>query len=281
MPTTDDDLMLAHVLNLAWCSDRGLVRVNNEDAVFADPALGLAILADGMGGYQAGEVASDLAIRRLADDLGTYAGSCLAAAGADKPDAEALAQRLLGEIAATNAAIFNLALSAPELAGMGTTVVVAWFYDNRMLVAHVGDSRLYRLRDGRLEQLTRDHSLLQEQLDSGVLRPEEAAHAECRGLLTRALGVEPTVEVDVADYPALPGDLILLCSDGLSEMLDDREIGELLRAGSGNLPKLAEDLVRQANDRGGRDNVSVIVVEVVGDFAQPKNWWGRLRARLG
>lgn len=274
-------MMLAHALNIALCSDRGLVRANNEDAVFADPALGLAILADGMGGYQAGEVASDMAIRRLAEDLGGYARACLAAAPGEAPDGPALAQHLVGEIVATNSAIFNLALSSPEFAGMGTTLVLAWFYDNRMLVAHVGDSRLYRLRDGRLAQLTHDHSLVQEQLDSGMIAREEAAHAECRGLLTRALGAEPLVEVDVADHALVPGDLVLLCSDGLNEMLDDREIGELLNAGGDNLPKLAEDLVRQANDRGGRDNVSVIVVQVSGDFAKPNNWWQRLKAHLG
>lgn len=272
--------MLAHALNIALCSDRGMLRANNEDAVFADPALGLAILADGMGGYQAGEVASYMAIRRLAEDLGGYARSCLAAAGNEAPDAEAMAQQVVGEIVATNSAIFNLALSLPECAGMGTTLVLAWFHDNRMLVAHVGDSRLYRLRDGRLQQLTRDHSLVQEQLDSGMITPEEAHNAECRGLLTRALGAEPEVEVDVADHPVLPGDLILLCSDGLTEMLDDRAIGELLGSGGDNLPKLAEDLIRQANDRGGRDNVSVIVVQVLGDFAQPKHWWQRLKAHL-
>lgn len=274
-------MMLAHALNIALCSDRGLLRANNEDAVFADPALGLAILADGMGGYQAGEVASDMAIRRLAEDFGGYVRSCLAAASGEAPDVEAMAQQLVGEIVATNSAIFNLALSLPEYAGMGTTLVLAWFYNNRMLVAHVGDSRLYRLRDGRLEQLTRDHSLIQEQLDSGMIDPDEALHAECRGLLTRALGAEPRVAVDVADHAVLPGDLILLCSDGLNEMLDDHAIGELLGAGGDNLPKLAEDLVRQANDRGGRDNVSVIVVQVEGDFAIPKNWWQRLKAHLG
>lgn len=273
-------MMLAHALNIALCSDRGMLRVNNEDAVFADPELGLVMLADGMGGYQAGEVASDMAIRRLAEDLGAYARSCLGAAGGEAADAEAMAQQVVGEIVATNRAIFNQALSSPEFSGMGTTLVLAWFHDNRMLVAHVGDSRLYRLRAGGLEQLTHDHSLLQAQLDSGIIAPEDALHAECRGLLTRALGAEPEVVVDVADHAVTPGDLILLCSDGLTEMLDDQAIGELLAAGRDNLPKLAEDLVRQANDCGGRDNVSVIVVQVLGDFSKPKHWWQRLAAHL-
>lgn len=274
-------MMPAHVLTVAWCSDRGLVRANNEDAVFADAALGLAILADGMGGYQAGEVASAMAASRLADDLGAYICSGLDPAGGDPADAGAMVQRLLGEIAATNGAIYNLGLSSPRYAGMGTTLVLAWFYDNRMLVAHVGDSRLYRLRAGRLELLTRDHSLVQDQIDSGMMAPEEARHAACRGLLTRALGVDPAVEVEVGDHAVFPGDLILLCSDGLNEMLEDREIADLMCAGGANLEKLAEDLVRLANDRGGRDNVSVIVVQVLEDFAKPRNWWQRLKARLG
>lgn len=274
-------MKLALALRVACCSDRGLVRANNEDAVFVDPALGLAILADGMGGYQAGEVASALATSRLAEDFGAYAAACLAAAGDEIPDGQAMARQLLGEIAATNLAIYNLALSSPQYAGMGTTLVLAWFYDNRMLVAHVGDSRLYRLRERRLERLTRDHSLLQEQLDSGMIAPEEAHGAECRGLLTRALGVDPTVEVELAEHVVLPGDLLVLCSDGLNEMLDDDEIGELMAVEVDDPAQLAEDLVRRANDRGGRDNVSVIVVQVAGDFARPRNWWQRLKGRLG
>lgn len=272
---------LAHALDIACCSDRGRVRANNEDAVYADASLGLAILADGMGGYQAGEVASALATSRLADDLGTYLAAAQMAKRGEIPDSAEVARQVVGEIAATNLAIYNLALGSPQYAGMGTTLVLACFYDNRLLVAHVGDSRLYRLRGGGLEQLTRDHSLFQEQLDSGLMSSAEPGHAAARGLLTRALGVEPTVEVDLAEHSSCPGDLLLLCSDGLNDMLDDDEIAELLLAARGHPQQLAEDLVRSANDRGGRDNVSVIVVEVLGNFVKPRNWWQRLKEHLG
>lgn len=269
----------ADALEMAVRTDPGLVRSHNEDAVFAEAALGLAILADGMGGYNAGEVASGMATTLLADSLARF---MLTASQRDARSMcpEALDHRLLDEIAAVNAAIYQAAERQPRYAGMGTTLVVACFYDNRMSVAHLGDSRLYRLRDGHFAQLTRDHSLLQEQLDSGMITAEEARHSLNRNLVTRALGVDPVVDTEVHDYEVRPGDIMLLCSDGLNDMVDDDEIALTLQTLGGNLPLAAEQLVHMANENGGRDNVSVILVKVCGDFAVPRGWWQKLRARL-
>lgn len=269
----------ADALEMAVRTDPGLVRSHNEDAVFADAALGLAILADGMGGYKAGEVASGMASTLLATNFARFIPTCNGRTDeAGNPDFAG--QHLAAEVAAANLAIFNAAQSQPQYSGMGTTLVLAWFYDNKVSVAHVGDSRLYRLRQEHFEQLTRDHSLLQEQIDNGMITPAEARFSQNRNLVTRALGVDPAVEVEVHSHDVLPGDLLLLCSDGLNDMLEDEEIKLTLQTLGGNLELAADQLVHLANDNGGRDNVSVILVRVLGDYAVPRGWWQRLLAAM-
>lgn len=267
---------LHEALAVAVRSDPGVVRSHNEDAVFADAELGIAILADGMGGYNAGEVASGMATTLLS----TSFSRLLRGPAADETITEHPEQLISDEICGTNAAIFNASQSQSQYAGMGTTLVFAWFLDNRLFLAHVGDSRAYRWRDGGLRQLTRDHSLLQEQIDSGLISLEEARYSANRNLVTRALGIEPEVEVEVAVHDTRPGDLVLLCSDGLNDMLDDEEIAEILHETGDNLSFAAERLVDRANDNGGRDNVSVILVRVVGDYGAGNGWWQKLLARF-
>ena len=183
-------MSLENVLEVAMESHSGMVRPHNEDSVHADPASGVVILADGMGGYNAGEVASGMAT--------TLLGSMLEEAFAEQPAyAEADGRRyaavaLEREIAITNQSIYNAAQSQPQYAGMGTTLVAAVFHDNAMTVAHIGDSRMYRFRNGVFSQVTKDHSLLQEQIDSGMITPEQARHSQNRNLVTRALGVDPS-----------------------------------------------------------------------------------------
>jgi len=272
-------MKLADALEVAWRTDPGIVRPHNEDAVFADAALGIAILADGMGGYNAGEVASGMATTLLSSNFSRFVPTYTP----EYPgfsDPEAARRHLAGEIVAANMAIYNAAQSQPQYAGMGTTLVVAWFHDNRVSIAHVGDSRAYRLRDGQLEQLTRDHSLLQEQLDSGMITPHEARYSQNRNLVTRALGVDPEVVPEINDFDALAGDILLLCSDGLNDMVEDEEIALILQTLGGNLQLAAEQLVQMANDNGGRDNVSAILVRVRGDYSAPRGWWQKLLARL-
>ncbi|MBL8483864.1 MAG: serine/threonine-protein phosphatase, partial [Rhodocyclaceae bacterium] len=179
-----------------------------------------------------------------------------------------------------NSAIYQAAQSQPQYAGMGTTLVAAMFYDNTMTVAHIGDSRLYRLRGDDFRALTRDHSLLQEQIDSGMITPEEARRSLNKNLVTRALGVDPVVEPEIHDYEVLPGDIYLLCSDGLNDMVDDEEIALTLQALGANLELAANQLVQMANDNGGRDNVSVILVRVQREFPAARGWLARLLAWL-
>ena len=272
-------MRLVDALEMVVRTDPGMIRSHNEDAIHADPGLGVAILADGMGGYNAGEVASGLATTRLAEDMARVINACNAE-GRELSDAALVEQHIVNEVGAANSAIFNAAQSCSQYTGMGTTLVLAWFYDNHMSVAHVGDSRLYRLRGECFEQLTRDHSLLQEQLDNGIITAEQARYADNRNLVTRALGVDPEVDVEVHDFDVQIGDILLLCSDGLNDMVDDDDIAVTLRTLGDNLALAADHLVHMTNANGGRDNVSVILVRVAADYAVPNGWWQRLLARL-
>lgn len=270
-------MKLADALQVVTRSDPGVVRSHNEDAVFGDAGQGLVILADGMGGYNAGEVASGMAITLLSNNLAPLVPQVQpASTDGERP----VHQHLAEQIELTNTSIYQSAQSQPQYAGMGTTLVVAWFHDNVMSVAHIGDSRLYRLRGEDFQQLTRDHSLLQEQIDSGMISAEEARYSQNKNLVTRALGVDPDVEPEIHDYDVLPGDIYLLCSDGLNDMVEDEEIGMTLQALQSNLELAGDQLIQMANDNGGRDNVSVILVKVLGDFATPSGWWHKLLAWL-
>ena len=272
---------LSDALEIVLRTDTGRVREHNEDAVFANPHIGFVVLADGMGGYNAGEVASSMATTRLASELES-ALAARAPHATDGPGGEAFAGQCLRDaVADANAAIFQAAQDEAGYAGMGTTLVAALFFDDRVAVAHVGDSRLYRLRDGTLSLLTHDHSLLQEQIDSGLLSAEEARHSLNRNLVTRALGVDPLVEVDLAEHLVLPDDLYLLCSDGLNDMVPDEEIALALQTLSGHLELAATQLVEMANYQGGRDNVSVILVKVRQAYPAPGTWWQAFKARFG
>ncbi len=236
-------------------TDPGRTRENNEDSVTFDAVTRLGVLADGMGGYNAGEVASGMATTYIRAELGRW----LTEAGHVASQREF--RRAL-EICVDNAnrAIFNAANSNAQYSGMGTTLVVGVFLDDRVLLGHIGDSRAYRLRGGQFEQITKDHSLLQEQLDADLITPEQAATALHKNLVTRALGVEDSVMLDVNEYPVQPGDLYLMCSDGLSDMIDDEAIAQVLDSDT-SLPQKAIQLIERANMAGGRDNISVLLAQ--------------------
>ena len=272
-------MKLSEALEVVTRTDPGMLRSHNEDAVFGDADLGLVILADGMGGYNAGEVASGMATTLLATNFSQLIP--LSQPSQFEMGGEFEAHRIIvDQITDANSAIFNAAQSQPQYAGMGTTLALCWFYNNRLTVAHIGDSRLYRLRGDSFEQLTKDHSLLQEQLDSGMISAEDARYSLNKNLVTRALGVESEVEPELSDFEVLPGDLFLLCSDGLNDMVDDEEMGLTLQTLGSNLSLAADQLIQMANDNGGRDNVSVILVKVKGDYAAPKGWWQKLLSGL-
>lgn len=232
----------------------GRVRDNNEDALACDPPKGVAVLADGMGGYNAGEVASAMAVTFIKTELSRW----LMEAGGRSTTPE-IRKTMEVCVAHANLAIFNAANANPHFSGMGTTVVAGVFDPQRVVLSHVGDSRCYRLRDGQLSQLTRDHSLLQEQLDSGLLTQEQAKFAPHKNLVTRALGVEKGVAIDTQEHVPIAGDVYLMCSDGLSDMLDDDVLQQIL-VSSSDLNDQAVQMVSAANDAGGRDNISVILI---------------------
>lgn len=249
-------------------TDTGRVRTNNEDSIALDESCGVAVLADGMGGYAAGEVASGMACDFIRSELGRW----LHEASSNASDGDV--KRAM-DICVDNAnrAIFGAANSNPTYAGMGTTLVLAVFRSGRLLMGHIGDSRGYRLREGMLQQITKDHSLLQEQIDAGILTPEQAQYAANKNLVTRALGVEDLVLMETHLHDIQSGDIYLMCSDGLSDMLRDQQIADVMSAHT-SLPDMGEALVAAANEAGGRDNIAVVLVRAQGvaDPA-PRSWW--------
>ncbi|HST00087.1 MAG TPA: Stp1/IreP family PP2C-type Ser/Thr phosphatase [Usitatibacter sp.] len=269
---------LIHALAAASLTDPGRVRDHNEDCIESRPDIGLFVLADGMGGYNAGEVASGMATSLISDGLEeAWHPRNVERLGRD--EAKSMSERLINEqIARANSAIFTTSQNNPECAGMGTTLVVTLFFDNFLTVAHIGDSRLYRLRGESMEQVTRDHSLLQEQLDSGLITPEEAKLSQNKNLVTRALGIDPSVEPEIHVYETQPDDTYLLCSDGLSDMVEDEEIRLTLITLKSNPNLTVQQLVQAANDNGGRDNISAMLIRVVEPFGVPRGWFARLKA---
>jgi PPM family protein phosphatase len=257
---------LSRVLEIASHTDSGMVRSHNEDSIASVAEKGLVVLADGMGGYNAGEVASGMAttvitteLRQLLEDHAPYE--------IDPQSGKKAAMKMLQELVAkANTSVYQASQSQPQYAGMGTTLVVALFYDNKMMVAHIGDSRLYRMRGDEFGQVTKDHSLLQEQIDAGMLSKEQAKHSLNKNLVTRALGIDAAVEAEIHEYDTEPGDIYLLCSDGLSDMVSDEDIGMALQALGANLNLAAQQLVQMANDNGGRDNISVILIKILRNY---------------
>jgi serine/threonine protein phosphatase PrpC len=269
-------MKIAEALQVVSLTHSGMVRTHNEDSVGVEAACGLVVLADGMGGYNAGEVASGIAVSVTTSEVaqGLQHASPIEI---DTASHEELAVTLLRDnIQKANSSIYQASQSQPQYAGMGTTIVSGLFYDNRVAVAHVGDSRMYRLRGETLATVTKDHSLLQEQIDSGMISLAEARHSKNKNLVTRAVGIDENVMPEVHVYDVQTGDIYLLCSDGLNDMVEDPDIESALYAMQGNLPLAAQQLIQMANDNGGRDNVSVILVKVLADFAAPRSWSVRL-----
>jgi serine/threonine protein phosphatase PrpC len=271
---------LSEALEITSCTDPGMVRAHNEDSIASDAANGLVVLADGMGGYNAGEVASGMATTVITTELQQLLQT-VKPHDVEAGTSEQLAAKLLREqIRKANTSIYQASHSQPQYAGMGTTLVVCLFYDNRVSVAHLGDSRVYRMRGEEFTQVTRDHSLLQEQIDSGLITAEQAKHAAHKNLVTRALGIDPSVEPEIHEYGTLPGDIYLLCSDGLCDMVSDEDISMTLSMLGANLPLATQQLVQMANDNGGRDNVSVILVRVLREYPAARGVMGKLFAWL-
>lgn len=245
-------------------TDPGLIRENNEDSVSLDPANQVVVLADGMGGYNAGEVASAMATQWVMQDLEPRLRT-------PHPPATHEVRRWLEQsVEQANLRILDASLCHPEYQGMGTTLVVAVFFGSRLLVGHIGDSRLYRLRQGQLVPLTRDHSLLQTQIDAGLISRELARNAQHKNLVTRALGIAAGVETEVSEHMVQAGDTYLLCSDGLNDMLSDAQIAATLKREPA-LETAGQALLTHANRAGGRDNISLVLVQCAPEPAHPRS----------
>ncbi|MCH7741838.1 MAG: Stp1/IreP family PP2C-type Ser/Thr phosphatase [Proteobacteria bacterium] len=247
-------------------TDVGQVRDHNEDFITENESKGFAVLADGMGGLNAGEVASSMAVHLLIDALAEYRnGSSLVAAEINSSDSDlsAESQVLRKLVEKTNDSLFHVSQTQPQCQGMGTTVVAAYYHNDKVSVAHIGDSRMYRFRAGVLEQITKDHSFVQELIDKGLLTKEEARASNKKNVVTRALGVAPFVEVEVHEHEVEKGDVYLMCSDGLHDLVTDHDIENSLIELSSNLNELAGHLVNLANISGGKDNISIVLTRVL------------------
>jgi PPM family protein phosphatase len=229
----------------------GMVRSGNEDSFFADPPAGLFVVADGMGGHAAGEIASDMAVRIVSDELRVVRDIT----------SDDVPARVSDALKRANQEIYERTLTEVDKQGMGTTASVLIVGQDRYLIGQVGDSRIYLLRDGKLTQLTKDHSYVQEQVDAGFLTPEQARYHPYSNVITRCVGASPEVEPDIYTGEVRVGDLFLVASDGLTGMVDDRRLQQLLLARVAP-ERLVHLLISEANGRGGLDNITAIVVQV-------------------
>lgn len=242
-------------------SDVGQVRDGNEDSILWDESLGLALLADGMGGHEGGEIASRIAVESTMEHfrkpLDTHWRDLEWTRGINDN-----VLKLYAAVSHANQAVYEVAQERPELEGMGTTILAAHFHENRATLAHIGDSRIYLWRNENLIQLTIDHTLEQEQTRTDEPLPVLADNPAMHGILTRALGVDPVVEVDMREVLLTPGDLIVLCSDGCYDMLTETEMRATLKQHQNDPDMLVRQLIRHANANGGYDNLSVITIRI-------------------
>lgn len=235
-------------------TDVGMIRSGNEDnfTLDANATRGIFVVADGMGGHAAGEVASEMAVQIIQREL----------ASVRDLDGEDVVQLLASTLKLANRAIHERTLTETDKQGMGTTASVLVVSGARYLIGQIGDSRVYLLRDGQFTQLTKDHSYVQEQVDAGFLTPEQARYHPYSNVITRCVGASPEVEPDIYRGEAKPGDLYLVASDGLTGMVDDRRLAQLL--GSGATPeRKVQALISEANGRGGLDNITAIIVQLL------------------
>lgn len=256
-------------------TDTGLVRDHNEDAIIYDENIALAILADGMGGHRGGEMASAITVSTVLEFIFEKYKD-IKAGDTDEATGYSAESLLVHEaVTQANKNVHDSSEANAQYRGMGTTVVVLMFYDNRFTVAHVGDSRLYRLRDGELEQITRDHSLMQELIDRGFYTPEQARNSLNKNLVTRAVGIDSKVQIDIQEDIAMVDDIYLLCSDGVNDMIEDHQIKSVIIENADNLENAATEIVRLANQHGGKDNISALLAKPIKSFPAKNSLFSR------
>ena len=240
-------------LAVAARTDVGMIRSGNEDSYFADSRRGLFIVADGMGGHAAGEVASEMAVQIVTREIGDL----------NDLHGDSVSRKVSQALKRANLAIYERTIAEVDKQGMGTTASVLLLSGGRYLIGQVGDSRVYLLRDGALRQLTKDHSYVQEQVDAGYLTPEQARYHPYSNVITRCVGASHDVDPDTYTGEARVGDIFLVASDGLTGMVDDRRLQQMLQART-SPERLVDALISEANGRGGLDNITAIVVKVLG-----------------
>ena len=268
-------MSLKDKIEIAGLTDIGTFRHHNEDTIGSNADIGLVVLADGMGGHRGGEVASAITVSTILEELGNKLKHVTHDEDAEKTEYSLESIAVLNAVYEANNNVFNASNENSQYRGMGTTVVVLLFYDNRFTVAHVGDSRLYRLRDGVLEQITSDHSLMQELIDRGFYTPEQARESLNKNLVTRAVGIEETVNVDVLEDTAQVDDIYLLCSDGVTDMIEDEVIRKTILDNRDDLETAATELIRKSNEAGGKDNISAMLARPIKPFPAPNNLFSR------
>ena len=256
-------------------TDVGSVRDHNEDAISSDENIGLAILADGMGGHRGGEMASAITVSTVLEQITGKTKKITSGETDDETGYSAESIAVHEAVTLANKNVHDSSEANAQYRGMGTTVVVVLFYDNRFTVAHVGDSRLYRLRDGELEQITRDHSLMQELIDRGFYTPEQARNSLNKNLVTRAIGIDASVQIDIQEDVAMVDDVYLLCSDGVTDMIEDDLIKSAMLENVDDLEKAAAEIIRLSNEHGGKDNISALLVKPIKSFAAKNSLFSR------
>ena len=252
-------------------TDVGSVREHNEDAIGCNDDIALAVLADGMGGHRGGEMASAITVSTVVEVITNKVKNIKN----NDTGYSAKSQIIHEAISLANKNVHDSSQAHAQYRGMGTTVVVVLFYDNRFIVAHVGDSRLYRLRDDELEQITRDHSLVQDLIDRDFYTPEQAKNSLNKNLITRAIGIDSQVQIDIQEDVALVNDMYLLCSDGVTDMIEDDLIKSVMIENSQNLEKATSEIIRLANEHGGKDNISALLVKPIKPFPAKNNLFSR------
>lgn len=262
---------VSNAIKVVRATHVGKLREHNEDAVASDLSMGLVMLADGMGGYKAGEVASEMAVLLIASEL-NQAMQSTSRLIKSEPSLLPESNMLINAVNLTNAAIYQISQNLPECAGMGTTLVTGVFTNNQLVLGHIGDSRMYQLRSEILTQLTEDHSLVQEQINAGLITTEQAKVARNKNLVTRALGIDLMVEMDLQEIVVQVGDIYLLCSDGLTDLVSDVEMRKILLEANDNIAYAADKLISAANEQGGLDNISVVIALIEKSFEAEKSW---------
>jgi len=256
-------------------TDVGSVRDHNEDAIASDEKIGLAVLADGMGGHRGGEMASAITVSTIMESVTNKLKKAKTGDVDEETGFSLESVAVHDAVTLANKNVHDSSQANKQYEGMGTTVVVVLFYDNRFTVAHVGDSRLYRLRDGELEPITRDHSLMQELIDRGFYTPEQARNSLNKNLVTRAIGIDAKVQIDIQEDIAMVDDIYLLCSDGVTDMIEDDLIKSIMLENSNDLEKAAAEIIRSANEHGGKDNISALLAKPVKPFPAKNGLFSR------